>query len=318
MNLVKTELSRFASRRFVLLMVLTLLAAFAVTVATVLSSSERPTEEMWAQARQQANDQRAYLAVEYDNCRSAITEKSRCEDLNPDRVVTESYLYGVFHFAREIRPLLYFLGAFLALFGFLVTASFVGAELTSGGMTNLLLWRPQRLTVLGTKLGVALGGVAAVSVVYTALYVGTFYAIAKTSGFTGNPTPAFWQEIVQLCLRCIGFALIASGLAFAIATIGRHTAAALGALIAYVIVWEGGARLVAEIVSNGESGADPYFLSTYVGAWFTGRYTYYAESYLSISPLHEILLWHSAAVFLAIVGGLLALAFAQFHRRDLA
>jgi ABC-type transport system involved in multi-copper enzyme maturation permease subunit len=318
MSLIKTELNRFVSRRFILLMVVVLFAAFAVTVATVLASSERPDDQMWAQARQNAAQQRAYLTTEYQNCRAALTDRRQCEGYNPDSVRDEDFLYGVFRFSREIKPLLYFLGAFLALFGFLVSATFVGAELTSGGMTNLLLWRPQRLTVLGAKLGVALGGVAVVSAVYTVLYVATFYGIAQTSGLTGDPSPAFWQEIIQLCLRCIGFALIASGLAFAIATIGRHTAAALGALIAYVIVWEGGARLVTEIVSSGSSGADPFFLSSHVAAWFSGAYEYYVMSYDYTGGMRTIYLWHSAAVLLAIVGGLLALAFAQFHRRDLA
>ncbi len=312
MNLVKTELERFFSRRFIVLMTLVLLAAFGVTVATVVSSSQRPTDQMWAQAHAQAAEQRTYFAEQYRSCRAALDDRQRCEDFNPDRIHDEDFLYGVFHFGREIKPLLYFLGAFLALFGFLVTASFLGAELTSGGMTNLLLWRPQRLRVLGAKLGVALGGVAAISAVYTAIYVGTFYGIGYYSGLTGNPTPAFWSEITQLCLRCIGFALFASGIAFAIAAIGRHTAAALGALLAYVIVWEGGARLVFEIVSSGSASADPYFLSSYVDAWFTGWHTYYGTA-----P-GWIYLWQSTTVFLAVVGGLLIFAFAQFRSRDLA
>ena len=37
--------------------------------------------------------------------------------------------------------------AILALVGFVIGASFVGAEWSTGGMMNLLLWRPKRLTV---------------------------------------------------------------------------------------------------------------------------------------------------------------------------
>jgi len=44
--------------------------------------------------------------------------------------------------------------AVLALVAYIVGASFVGAEWSSGGMMNLLLWRPRRLQVLGTKLAV--------------------------------------------------------------------------------------------------------------------------------------------------------------------
>ena len=40
----------------------------------------------------------------------------------------------------------------------MIGASFVGAEWNSGGMMNLLLWRPQRLKVLSTKLAALLAG----------------------------------------------------------------------------------------------------------------------------------------------------------------
>jgi ABC-2 type transport system permease protein len=320
MSLVKTELNRFFSRRFILIMIVMLFAAFGVTVATVIATSERPTEAMWAQARQSADQQRSYLAHEYENCRNALTDKRQCENLNPAQVKPEAFLYGVFQFTREIKPLLYFLAAFLGLFGFLVTASFIGSELTSGGMTNLLLWRPQRMTVLGAKLGVALLSVAAIGVVYTTIYIGTFYGIAQTTGYTGVITPRFQQELAGLILRSIGIGLFASALAFAIATLGRHTAAALGAFLGYVIVWEGGARLVAELVTNGRGNIDPWFLSSYIDAWFTGEHRYYtgAVYYDHITSYSSIYLWHSAVVFLAIVGVLGLAAFFNFGRRDLA
>ena len=52
-------------------------------------------------------------------------------------------------------------GGMLALFGFAVGASFVGAEWHSGGMMNLLLWRPRRLALLAQKLGALLLSVLA-------------------------------------------------------------------------------------------------------------------------------------------------------------
>ena len=55
------------------------------------------------------------------------------------------------------------LAALLALVAFVIGASFVGAEWNSGGMMNLLLWRPQRLQVLGTKLAALLVGLTALT-----------------------------------------------------------------------------------------------------------------------------------------------------------
>jgi ABC-2 type transport system permease protein len=314
MNLIKAELNRFVSRRFILLMVIALFAAFGITVATVLASSQQPTEEMWTYARASHAAQQDYLEREYASCRQALTDIQQCEQFNPDRIVVEDYLYGVFNFRREIKPLLFFLAAFLSLFAFLVTASFIGSELHSGGMTNLLLWRPQRTQVLGAKLGVALSGIAVISTVFTALYVATFYAIASATGWVGGMTSLDWAQTVQLCLRSIGLALVFGGIAFAVATIGRHTAAALGALLGYVVVWEGGARVITQVVTSYRNDSDPWFLSTYVGAWMTGRYEY-GFDHIGHSTIY---LWHSAAVFLTVVGGLVAFAFVLFRNRDLA
>jgi hypothetical protein len=318
-NLVKAEMLRFGSRRFIQIMVVLLLVAFGFTIFTVMASTEQPTTEMWANARQQAADYQTYLQNEYANCLAHLTDTRRCADLNPDQVVVEDYLFGVFHFGRQIKGLVYFLGAFLSLFGYLVMASFIGSELHSGGMTNLLLWRPNRMRVLGTKLGVGLGLTAAVSVVFSLIYIGTFYAIAATMGYAGGMTSERWSEVGLIAARGLGMALVAGLVAFAVATVGRHTAAALGALLGYVIVWEGGARLIMEITNRGSSHpTDPYFLSTYVAAWFSGQYTYY--DYTSrLDNGRLVVYWWQAAVVFAVFGiGAAAVAFTGFRRRDLA
>lgn len=318
MNLVKAELSRFGSRRFIQVMVVMLLAAFAVTIFTVMASSTQPTEEVWAEARAQAASQRAYLEREYANCINAVTDNRTCEELNPARVVPENYLYGVFHFGRQIKPLLYFLAAFLSLFGYLVMASYIGSELNSGGMTNLLLWRPNRLAVLGAKLAVGLGMLVAISVVFTAIYIGTFWGIANATGYSGDVTPVLWEEIGVLGLKAIAMALVASVVSFAIATVGRHTAAALGALLGYVIVWEGGARLVMSMVQQGRGSSEPWFLSSYIGAWFAGEYRYYTGYYDYINQHQSIFWWQSGILFAVLMAGAAAIAFTNFQKRDLA
>lgn len=327
MNLVKAELSRFFSRRFIQIMLIVLAAAFAITVMTVMAESQTPSEYMWQQANEQAERQRQYREQQFANCIEKLSDPlnpapdndpARCASLDPSRVHAEDYLWSVFNFGREIEDLVKVLGVFLAFFGFLVAASFVGSELHSGGMTNLLLWRPNRLAVLGAKLGVAIGSVAAISVVYTALYVGTFYAIASTTGWVGDTAGTFWSDLFWLCVRAWWMAIIMGLIAFAIAVIGRHTAAALGALIAYVVVWEIGARVVVEAVNMHGYGSDDehLFFSSYLYTWIEGpqdRYFCYdCGSYLPVS-------WASSAAVLVLVASVsIAIAFGTFHRRDLA
>jgi ABC-type transport system involved in multi-copper enzyme maturation permease subunit len=312
MNLIKAEIIRYFSRRFLIVMLISLMGAFGFTVFTVMASSEKPSEQRWADAQQQAAQDRIYFEGEYNLCLKSFPDGKRCQDLHPSRVQPEDYLYDSFSFRRSIGGLVYFLAAFLSLFAFLVTASFIGSELHSGGITNLLLWRPERRAVLGTKLGVALAATAAIAVPFSVLYVGTFYGIARWTGWVGYLPETFWGDLTQTCLRGVGLALLSSLIAFAVATIGRHTAAALGALMGYVVVWEGGARLILSLVDRTTSD-DSWFLSTHVAAWMADGYWYYLNSLR-----HHLAWWESGMVLGGIGVALTVFAFSLFQRRDLA
>jgi ABC-2 type transport system permease protein len=327
-NLLRAEVSRLAARRFVQLMVVLLIAAFGITIATTLASSHRPSANEIALAEADAAQHRRELGPSYERC-LADQRSSRgpqtvqdCEALNPERVDREDFLYGVFVFEREIRPLMYFLVAFLALFGFLVGASYIGADLNSGGMTNLLLWRPKRLTVLGTKLGTLLGAMLAGSVVASALYLGAFWTIAQTTGLPGDLDGDYWRWMGLTSLRGLALILGVTALGFSIATLGRHTAAALGAVAAYAIVWEIGARIVLDVVEAGRP--DQWMMSTYVGAWMSGEAHLWDRNACSGTTFglcdgRYTLTWvHATAVLGILFLGFVVAAFANFRRRDLA
>ena len=240
----------------------------------------------------------------------------------------EDFLYDTYVFHKSIKPLIAFLAAYLSLFGFLVGATFVGAELSSGGLTNLLLWRPQRMRVLGAKLGVLLSAMGAFSVLFSAVYVGTFYGIAQATGYVGSIDSAFVSDVALTLVRGLALVLIVTALAFGVASLGRHTAAALGLATAYVVVWEGGARLMMDMLNA--NTPDPWFLSTYVGAWMTGRLELYQRygpcfDYTSdvamggsCSNQYAIYWWHAAMVFIVLLAVLVGGAFGVFRRRDLA
>ncbi|HZM76617.1 MAG TPA: ABC transporter permease subunit [Candidatus Limnocylindrales bacterium] len=309
MNLILAEMSRLLSRRFAQLMILLLIVTFILTVLVVLGKSKQPTEDMWIVARSAAASAAREQQQDYNACLNNPTRPTAsCESLKP-RAVPEEYLYGVFTFAHEIKNLIYFLTAFLALFGFLVAASSIGSELHSGSVVNLLLWRPNRTAVLGAKLGVALGFVAVVSVVFTLVYIGTFYGLAAWVGWVGHTEDrGFWIDLILVCMRGITLALVLSAIGFAIATIGRHTAAALGSLIGYIIVWELGARLIVETlnVDNSNTSRDQWFLASHVIAWMSGRDGYSLTTFADATMTLAV-----------IVAALTALAFISFRRRDI-
>ncbi|MBO4204903.1 ABC transporter permease [Micromonospora echinofusca] len=334
MNLVRAELERLTARRFVQLMVVLLIAAFGITIATTLASSHRPTQVEVTRAEQQAATARQEMVQAYQNCLAARAAgvqpgqdgyPANCAEMDPARSKhlpsAGDFLYQVFVFDQQIRPLLYFLIAFLMLFAFLVGASYIGADLTSGGMTNLLLWRPQRMTVLGTKLGALLGTVLVVSVLSSLLYLGAFWLIAVVGGLVGDPTATFWTDLSLTYLRGLVLVLMAGTLGFSVATLGRHTAAALGTFAGYVVLWELGARVVFEIIEVARP--DQWMLSSYLGAWLVGRVEFWdnqacrpIESFCD--GMYEITWRGGLLVLTLLVAGAVAASFTAFRRRDLA
>ncbi|GAB3955240.1 ABC transporter permease subunit [Micromonospora vulcania] len=337
MNLVRAELERLSARRFVQLMVVLLVLAFGVTAATTLAGSHRPSAAELSAARNEAAEARQGMEDTFQRCLArqdgAITSPDEgnyypadCSEIDPTRrdrlPIAADFLPGVFSFAQQARPLLYFLIAFLVLFGFLVGASYVGADLNSGGVVNLLLWRPRRLTVLGTKLGALLGGVLALALAASVLYLATFWVIGQTAGLATELDGDFWRELGALHGRGLVLVLLVSALGFAIATLGRHTSAALGAVAAYAVVWELGARLVLEIVDARRP--DQLMLSSHIGAWLSGEARFYDNQLCRGSAdgiycdgFYSLTWGPSLIVLLGITGGLTAAAFAVFRRRDL-
>ncbi|MFI7211858.1 ABC transporter permease subunit [Micromonospora maritima] len=335
MNLVRAELERLAARRFVQLMVVLLAVAFAVTVVTTLGGSHRPTEVELSRAQAQAAEEVRRLELAHDRClrikAGTLTADENdylprdCAQIDPAQSETlptaSDYLSGVFVFAREAEPLLFFLVAFLALFGFLVGASYIGADLNSGGVVNLLLWRPRRPTVLAAKLGTLLGGLLALSVLASVAYLGAFWLIGQASGLTGRTGGDFWVTLGAIWARGLVLVLATAALGFAIATLGRHTSAALGTVAAYVVVWELGARLVFQILEVGRP--DRFMLSSYLAAWLNGEVRFWDGNACStgISGFCDgsyTLTWVSGmVVLLGLTAALVVAAFTVFRRRDL-
>jgi ABC-type transport system involved in multi-copper enzyme maturation permease subunit len=312
-NLALAELSRLLARRFAQLMAVLLIAAFGVTAATTVGSSHQPTTAEWQLAEQEIENDEIRREQFRQDCERQQVTPAFCDAYLGEQPRIEDFLFGVFVFSAEITELVYFMIAFLALFGFLVAASFVGAELTSGGMTNLLLWRPQRMTVLGTKLAAVLAAVLAASVVAGVLYIGAFYAIAEVTGVPGDVDAEFWGDLTLTFGRGLGLVLFAAAIGFGAATLGRHTAAALGLIATYAVVWEIGARIVFEVTEAARP--DQYMLTSYLAAWMTGDVSF-EDRYGN--NLYEITWVHAAAVFAITLAVVVGGAFAAFRQRDLA
>lgn len=286
MSLYRTELRRLGKRRFVRYMTLLgLLVLAAVLVGTYLTNERVGPEQIAAAERaaeqeyQRSIQDTARYRLECEEAKAAGSANQEhfppdCAMIEPpsrESFEAEWYLPATFEFRDEFPRTLTTLAAILALVAFIVGASFVGAEWSTGGMMNLLLWRPRRLQVLLTKLAALLTGLFGLTVVATAVWTAGFWAIGTNRGDTGNMTSGVWQSLALTGLRGAALVILAGTIGFALASLGRHTALALGGAIAVMIVGQFGLGIILAMAQV--KFLEAWLLPTYLMAWMEQKVT---------------------------------------------
>ncbi|MFG1950543.1 ABC transporter permease subunit [Micromonospora sp. NPDC048830] len=338
MSLYRTELRRLGKRRFARWMTLAgLLVLGAVLVGIFLTNHKiGPAEraEAQRQAEQQYQEQARWAEQERTACEQAKASGQAqdgrfppdCEMIGPpppESVDPQWFLPSTFDFRASFGSTLTTFTAILALVGFVVGASFVGAEWSSGGMMNLLLWRPQRLRVLLTKLSALLTGVLAVTLPAAVLWTAGFWLVGTLRGSTAKTTSGVWQSFALTGLRGLTLIVVAATVGFALASLGRHTAMALGGAIGVVVVGQFGLGIV--LAMAGARFVEAWLLPTYVLAWMDKKVTLENFRSCTVSYTGECkpetleLTWQHSSVLFA-VGLVLALgaALVAMRRRDIA
>jgi ABC-2 type transport system permease protein len=283
-NLFKAELRRLAKRRFILLMALGAVATLALIAGTVFLTHEKPTPEALASARVEATRQyeAAVKQTELDlqTCQAAQGTDAAsnfpdgCEGIyrpQPEDFKAEWMLPPTFDFLEAFPLFISVLALVLAAAGFVIGSSFVGAEWSSGAMMNLLLWRPRRLQVLGTKLAALLAVTAVASIVLSALWTGAFALIAAVRGTFDGMTSGAWQSMMLTELRGLIAVLVVTAIGFGLASVGRHTAVALGVVIAGAVALQGGVAVV--LAAANVRYVEAYLLPAWGMAWMDKSYT---------------------------------------------
>ena len=253
MSLYTAETRRLTKRRFTRFFVLGTLLVLAALATGMFLTNHKASPERLATAQAQA-DREYDLAVQQATKDKADCEAAQgttaaqnyppgCEALyQPTRedFRAEWYMPPTFNFREQFGVLVAALAALLVVMAFVIGATYVGAEWSSGGMMNLLLWRPRRLQVLSTKLAALLVGLTVFTVVVSAAWTGLFVLTARLRGTLAGMTSGAWQSILLLELRGLVLVLAAGALGFGLASLGRHTAMALGAAIGTIIVFQFG------------------------------------------------------------------------------
>jgi hypothetical protein len=253
-SLFRAEARRLVKRRFTRYFVIGAVVVLVAVAVGMFFTNKKVGPATVAAAKAQAEQeyQRQLGYAEQEKKRCAAAPGQDCAQLfTPTRENFEAkwYLPPTFDFREKFGDMVITMAALLALAAFVVGASYVGAEWSSGGMMNLLLWRPRRLKVLGVKLAALLVALTALTVVVAAAWTGVFALIANLRGSLATMTSGAWQSFGLMELRGLALVLVAGAVGFGLASLGRHTAMALGAAVGVIVVFQVGLGTALEMAN---------------------------------------------------------------------
>jgi hypothetical protein len=240
-SLLRAEFHRFRSRRF--LQVLLAMAVLGWLAAVVIAGSQVgvPDDGDYAQAQQRLEQEVAIqegfrqecLAdpdIPEEQCPPALTEA----DLQVEQFLDKA----PFDFAATGQEGAIGFAAAAAVLGFLLGATWIGAEWATRSVVALLFWVPQRMKVMAAKLVVLVTGAALFGVLMQLGWLAMAGILDALAG-TGDPLPAgFWGDLLPVQGRGVLLTVLTALLGFGLANLTRNTGAALGAGFVYFAVLE--------------------------------------------------------------------------------
>ena len=233
------------------------------TIAAAQADADRDFQEQTRYAEQEK--QRCLAAPGTADAANYPADCSQMYAPTREDFPYQQYMPPTFDMRANFGDMLITLAALLAMGAYVIGASFVGAEWNSGGMMNLLLWRPQRLRVLSAKLIALLVAVAALTVVVSAAWTGVFTVVANLRGTTARMTSGAWQSFALMETRGLVLVLVAAAIGFGLASLGRHTAVALGAVVAVIVLFQIGLGTVLQLAKV--KFVEAYLIPVWGVAW---------------------------------------------------
>jgi hypothetical protein len=128
---------------------------------------------------------------------------------------------------------------FLAFGAAVCGASVAGAEWKAGTITTVLTWQPSRLRLHAARTASAAVLSFAIGFGLQVVFLASALPAVAAHGTTAGTDRAWWFGLLWATLRISLVTALVAVLAVSVATIGRNTAAALVALSAWALVFEG-------------------------------------------------------------------------------
>ncbi len=322
-RLTSTELRRLFARRFTLVLLGVSVVGYLVAVAYLFQSHAQPTAADLAQAITQRDAQIQQIADSVRDCLKAPGgSESTCgtvptaADFPVDQFLANSPFRP-----EQVPGYTLAVGAAVAMAGFALGATFIGAEWSTRNVVAWLFYEPRRLRLMAAKLLAVTVSVLALSALAQVVWGVTARILLRARGLPvsslGPDAGHFWSDVTAVQVRAALLVLPAVWLGFGLANLIRNTAAALGIAFVYIVI--------VESVLRGISPAlQPVLFTTGVAAWGTeGGVTVYGtevfDQQLGYVAPQEIHVSNASGGLTLLLYALvvLAVSLALFRRRDI-
>ena len=320
MGLLAAELNRLRSRRITLATALVVLLCAGLFQLGVNAAVSPPSVAEVAQGRAQYEE----ALREYErNKEQNVQFEQECLDAGqpPEacqfKPTLEMFVPPATPFRDIAATAVLFATLVAGLGSFLVAASFIGAEYTSGSLSNWLTFVPQRWKVFTAKAVAILLGCG----LFALLVVGG--TLAATAALTvwhdGEPTGI--GAMTASAGRGVALVVVLALIGFGLTLLARHTAAAIGVLVAYGLV-----SIALLILTNflpATQRLKPFQPDINLMAFLNNGHTY-TEYYPGVGPAEDaglatervVTMAHGGVYWLICTGVALAVALLVFRRRD--
>jgi ABC-2 type transport system permease protein len=274
-RLLKVEMRRLMLRRFTVVLLGLSALGYLAAMVFLWTQYARPTDADYATAAQ-ARDQVIASSREYvEQCIAGGGAVEMCGFVpTADSLPIDTFLPVRAFSPAQLPDLALAVGAAVAVAGFVLGATFIGAEWSSRNLVAWLFYEPRRLRLLGAKLLALTGTVVVLAVLAQVIWLLTGVLLISQRGepvSTLDNAATFWGDTTGVLVRAALLVVPATWLGFGLANLLRNTASAFGvAFVFFVIV---------ESVMRGISpGWQPYQFTTSVAAWVTdGGITVYGD-----------------------------------------
>jgi ABC-2 type transport system permease protein len=154
---------------------------------------------------------------------------------------------------------------------FLIGASFVSAEISTGALGTWLTFVPRRVQVMSSKLAaIALFLVPTMAALVATLVAGV-YAVSRWRGTVGVVTTADGTALGWLGVRVLVASVVAGVVGACLGALTRHTAAAIATAFVYVVSFEA-------LLRGWQPELARWLVAPNVDAWVQGGSTFYVET----------------------------------------